>query len=278
MKPSKLRFIKNLSIASLLLSAANADSITALNFGIHDWSTANWTPLAPTADSTIFLNANTFLRLPSGTNSSVKGFRIGNVNSEIATLSVDGGSLDTQFLVCGDAPNGNASFILSAGSFTVANTNYNDFEIGNPAANSDSNCSSTALFSGGNASLADIRFNLREQRSTSLKIQGSQVSVQADSLSADPSGNLNFQPGKLNFTLDSTGVSNLQLNGAAYLGDANYLDLVVDGTNYTGGPRRITLISATSINGTFHEIQTLGFANGANVYNIDNNQIVLEIL
>lgn len=276
--PNKFQFICKLSLASLIISSLNAESVTALNFGTHEWNSAEWTPITPTSESTIFLNANTFLTVPGGTSSSVKGFRIGNVNSEIATLSVDGGSLDTHFIVCGDAPNGNASFILNSGSFTVVNTSYNDFEIGNPATSSDSNCSSVARLSGGTASLADVRFNLRSKRSTALHIQGSRVSVRADTLSADAKGDLNFQPGKLNFTLDSIGVSSLQLNGAAYLGEANYLDLVVDGTNYSGGPRKITLISATTINGTFRDIQTMGFANGANVYNIDNTQIVLEIL
>ena len=108
-------------ISALLPSAVRA-TITAINNGSHEWPDAPWTAGEPNPVTTVFLNANAWLIVPESIEATVDGFRVGNENTENTTLMIDGGSLESRFVVLGDSANGNATFLMESGTFVTHET------------------------------------------------------------------------------------------------------------------------------------------------------------
>lgn len=262
--------------ASLLFAVSAVQAqVTAINNGYHEWGSAEWTAGVPMGDATAFLNDNTHVNLSDGSTVSLRGVRIGNVTSSTAKLNVDKGLMELSYVVVGNSPNSNALYYQSGGMLNIADTQYIDFDIGSGEGPATAPCTSQAVFEGGTANLADVRFNLSSERSNSLVINGSAIEISANLLTAEPKGT-SWQKGTLEFNFDRRGISTLKVDSGVVLGEKDKFILKVDGSDYVGNKSRFVLIEAGYISGQFAEIVIEGFEEDASVYAEDNN-IVLTI-
>jgi hypothetical protein len=259
------------------MTAATAVSaqVTAVNNGYHEWSTAEWTAGAPMGDATAFLNDNSSVSVTDGSAISTRGIRIGNVTSSTAMLILEEGRMDLSYIVLGNSPDSNAAFFQSGGSLSIADTQYIDFDLGSSEAPATSPCTAQAVFEAGTATLGDLRFNLSNQRSNTLTIDGSHAEVSATTLTGVPKESA-WQKATLEFDFDRRGIAPIRLSGGLILGEKNQFVLKIDGSDYKGRESRFSLIESSFISGAFAEIIIEGFEGGASVY-AEGSNIVLTI-
>jgi hypothetical protein len=264
-----------ISSLSLALAVSASAQVTALNNSAHRWNTLEWTSGAPNAAVTAFLNDNTVLTIDDGTVATAKGIRMGNVISSTTSLEMLGGSLSLEFIVVGNSVTSNASYYQAGGALKVTDTTYTDFMLGSPEGASASPCFATAVFEGGSASLADIVFNISDNRKLTLTVDGSLVDLSAKSISVVPHG---MAPKKatIEFAFDRRGISPIKVSNNVGLGAGDQVDLKIDGSKYKGSQARFVLIETPSLQGKFSDIIIEGFEGGASVYAEESN-IILTI-
>lgn len=250
--------------------------VTAVNNDQATWDVASWTNGIPTSADAAFLNGKASVTIPDGVNATAQGIRAGDTNRETATLQIDGGTCNVLYVVVGNAPISSGSVMQTGGALTVKNTPTIDFELGNPMNSPTADSDAIVTFSGGQANLADVRFNIRANRKCSLTIIGSDPVVKADTLTAETRGETNAQEATLSFILDQKGVAPLKVAGVFDLGDSDQFNIHVDGDRYNGQDSRITLIEAANIEGDFAGSTVEGLSSHAKI-EVEDNKVVLKL-
>jgi len=259
--------VNSASAATIVFNVPNGNYATAAN-----WSTGTVPDSADSAIINVGRTANLSSVVPS-----IVNLTVANSNTAPAggTLNIsDGASLTTtgQFRVSAGG-NGNGSVFQTGGAINASSTAASSFDIGNGTAGG------TALYkiSGGTLNV--------NSTSAGTAIIGSTAGsgtfwVEGNSAAINFKNNLTVgATGKIQFTLGSTGVSQIAVGNVFSLNSTSSM-LIIDAAAYTAGVGSLTLISSASRTGTFDlsKISITGLSSdysGAIAYS--NGNVLLNV-
>ena len=248
-------------------------STTALDKS-GDWFTSDiWDHGVPTSDLRASIVGFSKLTITSG-EAEARLLNIGSSPTIPAQLTLKGGSLRVfKGFSIALAQRGNGAFIMTSGTLSADSTTLGGSE---PPPAISGFLSAAITFSGGSADLGNIMINLNKKLTTTFSVEGAQAAILGEGFVAVEK-ETPFIPATVRFVMAAESVSPLTLSGALELG-VGRVNLVVDGSGYKGGARKIPLIKAGSISGRWAEVKCTGFSGlEASVESRADNQVMLVL-